>query len=127
MEISKFLKFTFLIHFLIALSMGLIFFLVPEMAMSALGFTPEPFANRTVGALFIAFAIGSLLGYRAESWERVEIVVLMDIIWLLFGLIAIVWSMVTITMPTTALAFVGLFVFLLLIFGYSFYEVKYKT
>ncbi len=87
----------------------------------------EPFANRTVGALFIAFAMGSLFAYQKNNWEQAEIVVLMDLIWLILGLIGTIWSMSYIRIGVAVYLIIGLFVLLILLFGYTYYEAKMKV
>jgi peptidoglycan/LPS O-acetylase OafA/YrhL len=92
MEISKFLKMSFLIDGLVALVYGLVLLLIPDIHNSFFGFPYEEFAYRYIGTLFLGFAIGNLLAYRASSWENVEFVVWMNIVFLVLGVIVILYA-----------------------------------
>ena len=124
MEIPNILKYTFLIHFIASIVFGFVFFLIPEIYSDAVGWPfNEPAAARGLGSAFIGFAITSLFGYRATSWEEVKIVVIGEIVFTLFGLLTMVWMMV---IHTTIPALVGwlyalLFALFFVLFLYSYY------
>ncbi|MGD9397189.1 MAG: hypothetical protein PVJ05_12225 [Candidatus Thorarchaeota archaeon] len=126
MEISKFLKYAFLIDGLVALVYGLWMLVLPEHHATLFNFPYEEFADRFIGALFIGFAIGNLLAYRASSWENVEFVVYMNLTFLIIGLIVELYSIAMALLPVGAFAQVFLTAFLLVLFIYSFYEAKMK-
>jgi hypothetical protein len=126
MEISKFLKYSFLIDGLVALIYGLVMLLIPEIHANAFGFPYEEFADRFIGALFLGFAIGNILAYRASSWENVEFVVYMNITFLILGLFVELYSIAVTILPMVAFAQVVLTVFLLILFIYAYYEAKMK-
>ncbi len=95
MEMPTILKYTFLIHFIVSIIFGFVFFLIPEFYSDAVGWPfNDPAATRGLGSAFIGFAITSLFGYRATSWEEVKIVVIGEIVFTLFGLLSMVWMMV---------------------------------
>jgi len=126
MEISKFLKMSFMIDGLIALVYGLVLLLIPDIHNSFFGYTHEEFSYRFIGALFIGYAIGNLLAYRASSWENVEFVVWMNIVFLGIGLIVILYSIAVAVLPVMAFTQVGISSFLLILFVYGYYEAKMK-
>lgn len=127
MEISKFLKMSFLIDGLVALIYGLVMLLIPDMHAAAFGFPYEEFADRYVGTLFLAFAVGNLLAYRASTWENVEFVVIMNIVFLLLGTVIILYTIAVAVLPVLAFMQVGLSCFLLILFLYGYYEAKMKS
>jgi hypothetical protein len=127
MEISKFLKISFLIDGLVAVVYGLVMLLIPDMHAAWFGFPFEEFADRFIGALFIGFGIGNLLAYRATLWENVEFVVYMNLTFLILGLIVELYSIAMTIIPMTMLAQVGLTAFLLILFIYAYYEAKMKS
>ena len=127
MEILKFLKISFLIDGLVAFVYGLVMLLLPEMHANLFGFPYEEFADRYIGALFLGFCVGNLLAYRASSWENVEFVVMMNITFLLIGTLIILYSIAVAVLPVTAFMQVGLSLFLLFLFLYSYYEAKMKS
>ena len=120
--ISSVLKFTFILHFLLAIILGLAYFLIPGSVLwMMIGWPIEAATDRVVGALFIGLGISSLFGFRAESWEKVEIVVLMEIVLTFFGLIAMITNMlITPTLPVIGWAFTGLFGLFFILFLYSY-------
>ncbi|MGY5881330.1 MAG: hypothetical protein RTV31_13845 [Candidatus Thorarchaeota archaeon] len=126
MEISKFLKMSFMIDGLVAIVYGLVMLLIPEMHAAAFVFPYEEFADRYIGALFLAFGVGNLFAYRASSWENVEFVVIMNIVFLAIGTLVILYSIAIAVLPVVGFLQVGLSSFLLILFLYGYYEAKMK-
>jgi Na+/melibiose symporter-like transporter len=88
-EIQKFTKLTFIIHFVIAIIFTILFF-IPDIS--------GPFALKnpsgethaltlTIASLFAALTVSSLFGFLAKEWKEVKIVVILEIVWLVAGLI----------------------------------------
>ena len=85
-EISKLLKITFLIHFFVAVIFGLVFTVIVEIYIDLINWPyPDPITGRVLGAVFLGFAVASLLSWRETKWESVKIVVQMEIAWLIIG------------------------------------------
>ena len=85
-DISKLLKLTFLIHFFVAVIFGLVFTVIIEIYVGLVGWPYlDPVTGRVLGAMFIGFAVASLLSWRETKWESVKIVVQMEIAWLVVG------------------------------------------
>jgi len=88
------LKITFLVHFIVAVVFGLIFLLIPQMILGTMGVvTREPSTFRLLGAALIAFAASSWFAYRQTVWERVKIVVQMEIVWTILGVLATLYGL----------------------------------
>jgi hypothetical protein len=93
-QIPNGLKITFLVHFIMALIFGAGFLLVPEMLTGMLGARAlEPSTFRLVGAAMLAFAASSWLAYRQTLWDRVKIVVQIEIVWTVLGVLATLWGL----------------------------------
>jgi uncharacterized protein YjeT (DUF2065 family) len=93
-EISHGLKITFLVHFVVAVVFGLVFLLIPEMLLRMMGaLIREPSTFRLLGAALIAFAASSWFAYRETVWQRVKIVVQMEIVWTVLGVLATLWGL----------------------------------
>jgi hypothetical protein len=89
------LKITFLVHVVVAGIFGLVFLLIPEMFGGMMGAPiKEPSTFRLVGAALIAFAASSWFAYRTTVWERVKIVVQMEIVWTILGVFATLYGLV---------------------------------
>ena len=100
-QIPSGLKITFLVHVVMAGVFGLVFLLVPEMFGGMMG-APilEPSTFRLVGAALIAFAASSWFAYRETVWERVKIVVQIEIVWTILGVLATLYGLVYEGLPT---------------------------
>ena len=89
------LKITFLVHAVVAGVFGLVFLLIPEMFGGMMGAPiKEPSTFRLVGAALVAFAASSWFAYRETVWERVKIVVQMEIVWTILGVLATLYGLV---------------------------------
>ncbi|TFG31237.1 hypothetical protein EU527_12960 [Candidatus Thorarchaeota archaeon] len=126
MELTKFLKISFIIDGLVATIYGLILLLLPDMHATLTGFPLEEFADRFSGALMLGYGIGNIFAYRGQSWESVELVVIMNISFLIPGIIVGIYCMAIALIPIGAIFQVGLMAFLLILFLYSYYEIKMK-
>ncbi|MHA2020753.1 MAG: hypothetical protein ACW96N_03500 [Candidatus Thorarchaeota archaeon] len=95
MQYPSFLKYTFLIHIIIALVYGIMFLFLP---MVYIDLVVWPFADlaaaRMIGALFLGYGIAAFFGYKAETWEKVEILVLANLVWIILALFGLIWSVV---------------------------------
>lgn len=120
LAVSNVLKYTFLIHFFIKLFFGAVYFLIPEMFLGMIGWPLEVSMDRVFGAMFLGIAVLAFLGFRADSWEKVEIVVKAELAWNLLGLIAVVWAMLTMTLPLIGWAMAGLFGLFFILFLYCY-------
>lgn len=77
---SKGLKFTFLIHAIVALVFGIVLYLQPGQWARLVNWVPhDDHMTRIYGAALLALAVGSWFGYRAAQWEEVRILVLIEI------------------------------------------------
>jgi len=89
------LKITFLVHFVMAVVFGAGFLLIPDMLTGMLGArTVEPSTFRLVGAAMLAFAASSWLAYRQPVWEKVKIVVQIEIVWTVLGVLATLYGLI---------------------------------
>jgi len=91
------LKITFLVHFIVAAIFGLVLLLIPDTYASLTAFPIQHPAvtglTRLLGAAFLGFAASSWFAYKETLWERVKIVVQMEIIWAILGALAILWGL----------------------------------
>jgi hypothetical protein len=88
------LKITFLVHLIVAGVFGVGFLLIPEMLTEMLGArTVEPSTFRLVGAALLAFGVSSWLVYRHPIWDKVKIVVQIEIVWTVLGVLATIWGL----------------------------------
>ena len=107
---SSGLKYTFLVHAVVAFVFGVGLVLAPEWLRERVNWTSaDPAMARAYGTALLAICLSSWLGFRAEEWKQVRIIVRMEnaftIIGFLTGLYTVlfadgpsfVWSSVVIS------------------------------
>ena len=126
MEIPTVLKYAFIFHMIVAFVLGAWFFIAPNTWVDLVGWPYyDPSVDRVMASLMIALGVTSLLGFRADSYEKVEIVVIGEIVYGILGTIAMIWFMLTEpTAPMIGWALTGLPILFLVLFGYSYYIAK---
>lgn len=127
-EYSKVLKYTFLIHFVVAVAFGLGYFFIPDVIMDI---TEWPMADlyvvRMLGAAFIAIGCTSILSFLESSWEKVKITVQLELVWLVFGVLGAFWTLLgSVEYPIFALLGPLILLAFLVGFGYSYYLEELK-
>jgi membrane associated rhomboid family serine protease len=69
---------------------GLLHVVSPELVQAK-----DPAIERVLGAAVVAFALGAALAYVERSWDKVRIVVLLQVIWLILYVITMAWGILT--------------------------------
>ncbi|MFN2291233.1 MAG: hypothetical protein ACK2UC_08600 [Anaerolineae bacterium] len=88
------LRITFLAYFVIGGLVGLQHLLAPRLWADLAGMEiAETVTWRLIGAALIGFAVGSWLAFREPVWERVRIVVFVDLVWSALGALVILWGL----------------------------------
>ncbi|MGY5873568.1 MAG: hypothetical protein RTV72_15070 [Candidatus Thorarchaeota archaeon] len=123
MEIPSILKYTFLFHMVVAFVLGAWFFIAPNTWVDLVGWPYyDPSVDRVMASLMIGLGVTSLLGFRTDSYEKVEIVVIGEIVYSILATIGMLWFMLTeTTAPMIGWALAGLPVLFLILFGYSYF------
>lgn len=100
-QISPGLKTTFLIHAVLGTIFGLAYLLMPEVWGNLIGVPmQEPGWYRAIGAAILGFASSSWLAYKETAWEKVKIVVQMEIVWTVLGTLVTLWGLIFADFPT---------------------------
>lgn len=94
------LKTTFLIHFIVGGITGLLLLLVPDFWGGIVGVSNVEPWFRMLGAAVLAFTASSWWAYHEILWERVKIIVEMELVWTVLGTIVGAWGMFMFAMPT---------------------------
>ena len=99
-KVSCGLKITFLVHFIVGVVFGLIFLLIPVVWGNLIGWTiNEPWIYRLLGAALLGFVTSSWFGYRETAWEKVKIVIRMEIVWTILGTIVMILGIISAGLP----------------------------
>ena len=73
---SQSLRITFILHAIVAFVFGVGLLAAPGQFLDLFGWAPiDPLMTRMLGAAMLALAWGSVRGYRANTWDEVEILV----------------------------------------------------
>ncbi len=117
------LRTTFLIHVIVAAVFGLGWLLIPETIGGLFGVkTPEPFLWRMIGAATLAFGASSWWAWRETDFERVKIIVEMEMFWTALAAILYLYAVVSGAYPISiglgAILMAGFF------FAFGYYYMK---
>lgn len=93
-RISTGLKTTFLVHLIVGGIFGLIYLLIPDVWGDFVGWPiQDPTVYRLLGAAILGYAASSWWAYQAGVWEKVKIVVQMEIVWTLLATLVMLWGL----------------------------------
>ena len=87
-QVPRGLRVTFLVHVIVTSVFGLVFMLIPEVYAALTGLPVLDWAMsiaRMLGAAQIGLAVSSWLAYKQPLFERVKIVVQMEVVWSILG------------------------------------------
>ena len=87
-QTSKALRGTLLVYAVWWAMYGLLHVVSPELMMAR-----DPAIERVLGAAFVALALAAGLAYREKAWDRVKIVVLVQIAWMILYAITMAWGL----------------------------------
>ena len=96
-QTSKALRITLLVYAIWWAIYGLLHVVSPELMMAK-----DPAIERVLGAAFLASALGAGMAYREKAWERVKIVVLVQIAWMILYAATMAWGLLAGGIPAAA-------------------------
>ena len=86
-QTSKGLRIALLVYTIYSVVYGLLHVVSPEMVGAK-----DPAIERILGAAVLAFALGAGLAYLERAWDRVKIVVLVQVAWMILYTITMSWG-----------------------------------
>jgi hypothetical protein len=123
-EIPSYAKYIFLLGFITSILFGIWAFIIPDSFSAITGWPVEPAATRLVGSFLTMLGIAAIFAYRATSWKEVELYVLMIIIWMILGIIALVWSTLTVPLPIIGWLLAGLLGLFLILYLFIYMKAR---
>jgi hypothetical protein len=125
---STWLRYTFIIHIVLGFAFGIAFLLIPDFFLSVIGWEPEVFdpINRVFGAAIIGLTSGSVLALLDPEWEKVKILVRIELVWLFLGILAMVYGMLTSDYPVFGWVNILVLIFLFTLFSVGYYKEIYQ-
>jgi len=91
--ISRRLRVTFFVHTIVASLMGVVLLLVPVSLGNLVNWDMSDVAYRIVGAAMFACGLSSFLGYKAEFWGEVKIVLEAKVSLMVISAIVLLWAL----------------------------------
>src|SRR5512142_2601856 len=80
------LKTLFIVHMIVGAVFGFLFLVIPEIWGSLIGWeATNPTIFRFLGAAVWALTASSWFVYKEQLWERVKVVVQMELVWTILG------------------------------------------
>jgi hypothetical protein len=117
------LKNLFLIHFIVGLLFGLGYLLVPQTILGIVGIQiQEAEVYRLLGAAMLGLAFGSWLAYREMAYDRVRIVVGIEVVWATLGTLVILYALIFTAFPAGALLNAIILAIFAVAFGYYYFR-----
>src|SRR3989337_4094028 len=86
-QTTKGLRIVLLVYTIYSVVYGLLHVVSPEIVRAK-----DPAIERVLGAAFLAFALGAGLAYLERDWDRVKIVVLVQVAWMILYTITMAWG-----------------------------------
>ena len=124
-EIKPNFKYVFLAHFFIALIFGVALLIFPLWFADTINWPSDDlYFTRLTGALMLGFGVGSLLAFRETEWERVELLVISEIMWLLLGIVVNIYGIFAVTQVFMIWANTILLIGILCAFGWMYLKHK---
>ena len=124
-EIKPNYKYIFLGHFIIALIFGVSLLLFPLWFTGIMNWPSEElYFTRLTGALMLGLGVSSLLAFRETDWDRVEIVVISEIVWLVLGVAVNIYGIIAVTQVFMIWANTILMIGMLGAFGWMYLKHK---
>jgi len=96
-QTSKGLRIAVLIYTIYSVIYGLVHVFAPELVGAI-----DPAIERVLGAAVLAFAFGAGFAYLERAWDRVKIVVLMQVVWMILYTITMIWGILSGGIPPLA-------------------------
>ena len=96
-QIPRGLRITFLVHVIVAGIFGLVFLLIPDVYANLTGLLVQDWGmsiGRMLGATQLGFSVSSWLAYKETLWEKVKIVVQMEVVWSILGTLASAYGVI---------------------------------
>jgi len=86
-QTSKGMRIAILVYAILWGLYGLLHVLTPQLMQAK-----DPAIERVLGAAVVAFAVGAGLAYIERAWDKVRIMVLLQVIWMILYTVTMAWG-----------------------------------
>jgi len=84
----------------------------------------DPITLQLLGFAFCAFALSSFIAWKETEWEKVKIIVIMEIAWFMGGVYVMFWSLYWLPLPP--MGWVYLIVFSAFLFAFIVFYIQHE-
>ncbi|TFG94460.1 hypothetical protein E4H12_15125 [Candidatus Thorarchaeota archaeon] len=123
-EYPAMLRYTFVLHFIVAFVFGFMLFLIPDTFNTLIGHTtPADPVNIGFGVMMIGIGVGSVLAFRATKWETVILFVQMELVYCPLALIGGLYTIMLGNYPAWFMwVYVGIMALFFVLFLIPYYK-----
>lgn len=122
------LRWIYLIHAIGGGLFGLAFFLIPHIWAEWVNWgSVDPTITRFYGGGLLSIAVASWLGYRAQYWPAVRILVIFDVALSVLTALAGLYEVLVADGPVFAWVIIGIAAFFTIAFSYYYYQLRAET
>jgi hypothetical protein len=82
----------------------------------------EPAMYRLIGAALLGYTASSWWAYKETAWDKVKIVVQMEIVWAILGTLANVWGLLFAGLPVIVWVNAVILAAFAVAFGYFYFQ-----
>ena len=124
-RISRGLKWTFFIHFIVTIFFAVLFTVLVDVYLGIIGWPYfDPIMLQLFGYAFYAFALSSFIAWKETEWEKVKTIVLMEIAWFMGGVYVIFWTLYFI--PLLLIGWIYLIIFCAFLIAFIVFYIKHE-
>lgn len=125
---SNGLRTTFWLHAIVAVLFGLGYLFVPDFVTGFFKFQPvDPFILNLYGAVTLALGFSSILAALSVTFERVDILLKMEVAYTLMAVLVCLYSIFVNNAPAMTWVATAIFAVFLALFGYYYLATRSLT
>ncbi len=119
------LRIVFWIHAIVALVFGIAMLFVPTFVIDLFNFEPGDLYNmRILGVALAAMGFSSVLAAQAQRFERVAIVLQMEVVFTIISLLVALYAVIFASAPVMVWLDVAIFAIFAIVFGYYYWQTR---
>ena len=122
MDKERFLEIVCFVHAFIAAVFGIIFIFFTEGFLEIIAWpATDVTMGRLLGAALIGFGFSSIIAWKRVDWEKLQIVVEMEIVWITIAIVIFILGAFTPGYPLIIWLFIIMFIVFDVAFMYTYY------
>ena len=116
--ISKLLRLTLIVDIISGIYLGIMLLFFADLYVTIMNWPYfDPLLEHLLGVAMFTFTFGSCWAYKKAEWDKIKIIIALNIFWLFIGSIVIIISQFLYTLPISN--WINISTFLILLIGFS--------